>query len=146
MQYVEFARCYEDLPPRMEESWQRFTRAMESLWQEGDSLTLIHADMMDGHVLAHGGRPYLIDWGQARYGSFYLDLPNLFNQEQALVYRDALAQLGHEVSVTDFLDSYHEAARYPGLKYIGFWLHMWKPGQREESVRGPLLDMLLHGK
>ncbi len=38
------------------------------------------------------GQIYLIDWGQARYGRLYLELPNYFTGAEALLYRDALVQ------------------------------------------------------
>ena len=49
---------------------------MTALWEAGDSLTLIHADLHDQHVRSHGGRAYVIDWGQAHYGPLYVDLAN----------------------------------------------------------------------
>jgi hypothetical protein len=47
-------------------------------------LTFLHQLTIDGH-------PIFIDWDQAAFGSFYLDLPNYFSVEAALCYRDALA-------------------------------------------------------
>src|SRR5581483_3117460 len=99
----------------------------------------------DDHVRADGDRAYLIDWGQARYGPLYLDLPNYFTPDEALLYRDALAELGHAIPTDLFLQRYRQATRYPGFKYIGFVLYMWRPGQ-PGSLQGPLLDMVLQGR
>jgi hypothetical protein len=145
MERPEFMAEYGDVARQMEEAVGPLLAAMDSVWAEGDSLTLIHADMMDNHVLVHAGRPYLIDWGQARYGSFYLDLPNYFTPDSVLSYRDALAELGLDIPKDEFMRRYREAGRYPGFKYIGFLLHLWVAG-RLCSLHGPLLDQLLHGK
>ena len=67
-----------DVARQMEDAVEPFLTSMLALWEAVETHTLIHADMMDTHVLEYEGRPYLIDWGQARYGSFYLDLPNYF--------------------------------------------------------------------
>jgi hypothetical protein len=135
---------YGDIGRQMEEAVGPFLAAMDSLWAEGDSLTLIHADMMDDHVLVHARRPYLIDWGQARYGSFYLDLPNYFTPDSVLSYRDALAELGLDIPEDAFMRRLREAGRYPGFKYIGVLLSLWVAGQLG-SLHGSLLDQLLHG-
>jgi hypothetical protein len=145
MEWPAFMAEYGDVARQMEEAVGPFLAAMDSLWAEGDSLTLIHADMMDNHVLVHAGRPYLIDWGQARYGSFYLDLPNYFTPDSVLSYRDALGELGLDILADEFMRRYREAGRYPGFKYIGVLLHLWVAGQ-PGSLHGPLLDQLLHGK
>lgn len=78
-----FVEEYGDIARRMDEAVGPFLAAMDMLWEDGDALTLIHADMMDTHILVHDGHPYLIDWGQARYGSLYLDLPNYFTPVHA---------------------------------------------------------------
>src|SRR5947209_15154520 len=87
-------------------------------------------------VLVHAGRPYLIDWGQARYGSFYLDLPNYFTPDSVHSYRDALAELGLDIPEDAFMRRYREAGRYPGFKYVGVLLHRWVAGRRG-SLHGP---------
>ena len=144
MRYPEFVDEYGSLVPEMERAATSFLADMDDLWAD-DALTLIHADMQDAHVIPHAGRAYIVDWGQARYGSLYLDLTNYFTPDQPLLYRDALAERGHAIPADLFLQRYHQATRYPGFKYIGFVLHMWRPGQ-PGLLHGPLLDMLLHGR
>ncbi len=144
-EHPAFAAEYGETARRMEEAAQPFLASMDALWTDGHSLTLIHADLMDDHVLVHAGRPYLIDWGQARYGSLYLDLPNIFTPHTVLLYRDALAERGHDIPTEEFMRRYREAGRYTGFKYMGFLLSLWRAGQLD-ALRGPLLNQLLRGK
>jgi tRNA A-37 threonylcarbamoyl transferase component Bud32 len=139
-----FAARHGEVVRQMEEAIGPFLRAMDSLWAREYSRTLIHADMMDTHVLVYGDQPYLIDWGQARYGSLYLDLPNYLVPESIPYYRDALAELGLSIPEAEFTQCYGEAGRYPGFKYMGFLLHLSAAGQLD-SLQGPLLEQLLHG-
>lgn len=99
MAHAGFAEEFGAYTPKLEEADTHFLHTMDALWGEGDSLTLAHADIYHPHVLVYGGQPYFINWGQAKYGSFYLDLPNYFTPETVLLYRDALARLGHEIPV-----------------------------------------------
>jgi aminoglycoside phosphotransferase (APT) family kinase protein len=140
----EFSREYGAVVQQIEQAVGPFLAAMETLWQEGDSLTLIHADMMENHVLVSAGHPHLVDWGQARYGPLYLDLPNYFTPDNVLLYREALAEFGHDIPASAFMERYREAGRYPGFKYIGFLLFLWANGGLD-SLHGPLLQQLLHG-
>ena len=140
----EFSAQYGSVVQHIEQEVHPFLTTMDALWKDGNSLTLIHADMMDSHVLMHEGQPYVIDWGQARYGSLYLDLPNYFTPAGALLYRDALAELGRDIPADQFIEHYREAGRYPGFKYIGFLLFLWTNGHLD-SLHGPLLQMLIHG-
>ncbi|HZG67910.1 MAG TPA: phosphotransferase, partial [Herpetosiphonaceae bacterium] len=123
----------------------RFVQAMAELWDEGDSLTLIHADFHSAHVRTYDSRDYVIDWGFAHYGSFYVDLPNYFSREEALVYRDELAKLGHDIPRDTFLARYDAISPYPGFKYFGLGLWNWcygdPPHQREHVVH--FVDMVL---
>ena len=139
-----FSAEYGSIAQQIEQAVAPFLTTMEALWTEGDSLTLIHADMMEDHVLIHASRPYLIDWGQARYGSLYMDLPNYFTPEGALLYRDALAEFGHAIPADAFMRRYRDAGRYPGFKYIGVLLFLWANGHLD-SLHGPLLQQLIHG-
>jgi len=137
MRIEEFARTWGPERPRLEAAAARFLADMDRLWAEGDSLTLIHADLHGDHVLVHGGEPYIIDWEQARYGSFYLDLPNYFKRDQVLLYRDALAAHGYDIPADVFMEHYSEASRYFAFKYFGLGLWSWRAGapERHESVR-----------
>lgn len=128
MRIEEFAREWNPERPRLEAAAARFLADMDRLWAEGESLTLIHADLHGDHVLAHNGEPYFIDWGQARYGSFYLDLPNLFTPEQSQLYREALATHGVVIPEDLFRERYRAASRYVAFKYLGYTMWAYRNG------------------
>ncbi len=128
MQVTDFASQWGPERRRLEQAATRFLADMDRLWEEGDSLTLIHADLHDAHLLVHEGEPYFIDWGQARYGSFYLDLPNIFSLEEAGLYRDALARLGRPVPKALFEERYRMASRYVAFKYMGYTIRASQSG------------------
>jgi len=147
--HAAFAEEFGEYAQKLEEAAGHFLRTMDALWAEGDSLTLTHADIYHPHVLVYEGRPYFIDWGQAKYGSFYLDLPNYFTPDTVLLYRDALARRGHEIPVADFLERYYEVGRYPGFTYMPIPLSQWRAGGRVRDESRPhlltMLDRAMHG-
>lgn len=133
--------------PRLEVAATRFLADMVRLWAEGDSLTLIHADLHGDHVLVNGGKPYIIDWEQARYGSFYLDLPNYFPPGAARHYREALAKFGHDIPEAAFMERYRMASRYVGFKYMGYTLWSYRQGYaRLDRGQWDLFDLALNGR
>lgn len=76
-----------------------------------------------------------------------MDLPNYFSREEALLYRDALADLGHDIPRDEFLAGYAAADPYPGFKYFGIGLSQWRngtPPRQHSSVRY-WIDMVLQG-
>lgn len=134
----DFAAAFAADTPLLEAAADRFLHAMTTLWDAGDTLTLLHADLHGEHVRIRDGRGYVLDWGQARYGSLFVDLPNYFSRENALLYRDALAALGHDIPHDAFLAGYDAASAYPGFKYFGFAFRDWFCGDtphRPEAVR-----------
>jgi hypothetical protein len=131
----------------LEEAAAHFLREMTALWEEGDALTLIHGDLHSGNVHAASGRASILDWESARYGPLYVDLPNYFSREQALLYRDALAELGHEIPPERFLAGYDAANPYVGFKYFGFGVTDWYTGDppRPHPKAQYWIDMVLEG-
>ena len=127
----------------------QFKKDVEGLWQDGKTLTLIHADLHDGNIVFRSGEFYIIDWGQARYGSFYLDLPNLFSHIDARSYYKALLQHGISINEKEFFTCYRKMGRYVGFKYLGFVLSHWASRNEQDSwVYGALenlIDKALHG-
>ncbi len=124
----------------------RFVEAVARLWDEGDSLTLIHADFHGDHARLFEDHEYIIDWGFAHYGPLYIDLPNYFTRDDALLYRDALAELGHEIPADVFLTNYDAVRPYPGFKYFGIGLWNWcygDPPHRREYVTH-FIDMIMN--
>lgn len=146
MRLPEFAREWGPERPRLEEAATLFLADMDLLWAEGDSLTLVHADLHGDHVLVHSGEPYIIDWGQARYGSLYLDLPNYFPIGEVGAYREALAALGRPVPEDVFIERYRMASRYVAFKYMGYTLWASRDGG-DPLLRGQwnLFDLALNG-
>ncbi len=143
MKRPEFVAEYADVARQMERAVEPFLATMERLQEDGP-LTLVHGDLHNGNIRVHDGHPYFLDWEHACYGSLYLDLPNHFVPADALRYRDALADLGRDIPEGQFIERYRQAGRYVGFKYMGFLLHSWMNGWTN-SIRGPLLDQLLHG-
>jgi len=126
-----------------------FLAAMGELWDEGKTLTLIHGDLHDGNVLSENGKPFIVDWGQAHYGSFYIDLPNLFSAEVIPFYLQALADLGCEIPRHEFMRRYRQAGRYVGFKYIAFTLSGWpdrnQPGSMVRAHLNNLINLAING-
>jgi hypothetical protein len=89
-------------------------------------LTFLHQPTIDGH-------PIFIDWDQAAFDSFYLNLPNYFSVETALCYRDALGQLGLDIHQALFMEHFHEIGRYMGLRYLEVGLQAWRRHYFQES-------------
>lgn len=116
----------------------RFLREMTALWEAGDTLTLLHCDFHGGNVRWQGEQPHLLDWEQAHYGPLFIDLPNFFSRDEALVYREALADLGHAIPSDTFLAGYDAARPYVGFKYFGIGLSNWQhgdPARRHAAVQ-----------
>jgi hypothetical protein len=129
---------------------ERFMRTLELLTTEGDSLTLLSVDLIPDHIRLWRGSACFIDWEQSAYGSLYLDLPNPFNVETALVYRDALARHGYSIPELEFQERFHEIGRYMGLRYLGYALWQWAQGGAERR-RGRwflyyTFGLALHGR
>jgi hypothetical protein len=142
---AEFAAEFGAYAQPLEDVASRFLRAMSELWEAGDSLTLIHADFHDDQVRADGEHAYVIDWDFAHYGPLYVDLPNYFTRQEALLYRDALAELGHDIPADEFLARYDAISPYPGFKYFSIGLYNWcygdPPRQRDYVLH--FIDMVL---
>jgi thiamine kinase-like enzyme len=145
----DFEQEYGALTADLESAGQRFQRDVEALWQEGMTTTLIHGDLHDGNVVYRAGQPYLIDWAHARYGSLYLDLPNLFPGEAARLYYEALWERGVAIDQAEFFERYQRMGRYVGFKYLGFTLAQWAgrdtPGSLVREHLENLIDLALNG-
>lgn len=135
LEISEFASEFARYTARLESLFPRFMRDMRALEEEGSSCTLINADLHPAHMRIIDGQPCFIDWEQARWGTFYLDLVNYFHKETSLVYRDELARLGHEVPVVDFLDRFHAMGRYMGFRYLEVGLDAWRNHHQGKSQR-----------
>jgi hypothetical protein len=124
----EFVAVYGRYTEAMEGAAAIFLRAMDELWDEADTLTLVHGDLHDGNILVQGGIPYFIDWEQAHYGTLYLDLPSYLSPNQSLLYHDALASMGYVVPLATFQQRYADMTRSLGFRYMKFWIDRWLRG------------------
>lgn len=143
-----FASEFGGLEGTLQANFDDLLELLACLTSEGDSLTLAMVDLNPDDVREIDGRITLIDWDQAAFASLYVDLPNYFNVESALHYRDALAQLGHEIPVLQFMDRYHRIGRYMGFRYLEVGLQAWSP-EMSGSSRWFLyycLHLALHGR
>lgn len=146
LEIPEFEQRFGHLTRPLEDAEKHFLDFAGTLWREGDTLTLVHADLHGEHVMADQGQPYFIDWGQAHYGSFYLDLPNYFTVNEALEYRRSLAERGYDISKKEFLERYQEAGRYVGFKYLSYCLWAWRTLEpKYDDSRLGLIEMALGG-
>lgn len=135
LQDNDFAAEFGAYTDGLESSAAQFMQMLETLEQEGDTLTLLNVDLLPDHLRQWRGEAVIIDWEQARYASFYLDLPNAFSVETVLAYRDALAEHGHEVPVMEFLERYREVGRFMGLRWLSAALEDWHAGGARRAER-----------
>jgi hypothetical protein len=150
LQDSEFVREFGSYTHRLETAMEQFIHTLEELRREGNTLTILNVDLHPDHIRLFQGKACFIDWEQASYGTLYLDLPNHFNVETVLVYRDALARCGHEIPVPEFMERFHEVGRYMGLRYLGVSLWQWaQGGEQRRQGRWFLyytLHLALHGR
>ncbi|MCI5546786.1 MAG: aminoglycoside phosphotransferase family protein [Clostridiales bacterium] len=139
-----FARQFEVLLPELRAAGERFVRDMTALYEEADSLTLTHGDLqtIDGdHVYNIGGKPYIIDFGFARYEPLYIDLVDYFAPEQIPLCHGALAARGVDIALSDFEERFRAVRKYPGFIYMFPSIMGWKRGEPERLARA--LERLL---
>ena len=146
----DFAAEFERYTARLEAADEQLLRALVVLVEEGTSLTVLNVDLIPDHIRLWRGRACFIDWEQSSYGPLYLDLPNAFNVETVLTYRDALARHGYRIPEVEFLERFHAISPYMGLRYLGFALWQWAQGGAERK-RGRwflyyTLHLALHGR
>ena len=139
----DFAGTYGAFTGDMEQAAATLLTAMDQLWDEGDTLTLVHGDLHDGNIRVQDGYPYFIDWEMAHYGTFYIDLPNYFSPRTSLLYRDALASLGHEVPLDTFKQRYADTTRMLGFRYMPYWIDHWhRDAARRENSQHSISSLI----
>ena len=127
-QDTTFAAKFGKLHPQIEAAANQFLAEMAKLHQNRNTVTLIHADLHHDHIRFDADELYLIDFDDARYGTFYLDLPNLFDQETVQFYKKALDSLVETDDSATFAKRFKIANQYVGFKYMGFSLWRWREG------------------
>lgn len=133
----KFARQFEATLPKLQAAGRRFAADMTALSEESPFMTLTHGDIqrIDGsHVYNVEGRPYIIDFGFCRYAPFFIDLVDYFSLEEALFYRQALADQGVHMPPRDFEARFRAAAKYPGFIYMFPGIMQWKRGDENGLV------------
>ncbi|MBD5168808.1 MAG: phosphotransferase [Oscillibacter sp.] len=133
----QFARQFESLLPRLRETGKKFVRDMTALYQEAEWLTLTHGDLqnIDGdHVYNVNGKPYIIDFGFARYAPFYIDLVDYFSLENVALYHQSLTSRGYDLHWNDFEERFRSVYRYPGFIYMFPSIMQWKSGSEERLI------------
>lgn len=104
----DFVVRFADHIAEVERVAARIVDDMVVIHNEGTSLTLVHTDVNPGNVRLLDGKPYVLDWGTARYGSFYIDIPQV---ERAMIYREALGEGGVEIPEREYVERFRTAAR-----------------------------------
>jgi hypothetical protein len=135
---ADFARQFESVLPKLQAEGKRFADDMVSLCEESEWMTLTHGDVQDidgSHVYNVHAHPYIIDFGFSRYAPFYIDLVDYFSLEEALSYRQALADKGFCVNPKDFEERFRIASKYPGFIYMFPGIMQWKSGSENRLIR-----------
>lgn len=120
-----FLEGHGHLLEKLSQALEKYYANMIYLMSDEESQTLIHADMHPGHILVYKKVPYFIDWGQAKVGSFFLDLPYAFGTENIQQYYKAITSLGYRSNYYNFLRRYKAATTYIAVKYIPWYLTRW---------------------
>ena len=133
-----FARQFESYLPKLREAGNTFAYEMTALSKETHWLTLTHGDLqnIDGdHVYNIGGKPYIIDFGFARYAPFYIDLVDYFSFENAVLYHKALTARGFTLNFEDFEERFRAAYQYPCFIYMFPSIMQWKHGSEKRLLK-----------
>ena len=118
-----FAASVDDV----EHAASKTVEEMTSLSTVTEWQTLVHTDINPSNVLIVDGQPYIIDWGTARRGPLFIDVPHhLSTRAQAEDYRIALNRRGLNIDTDSFTVAYRTAARYTGLRYLWWTLAAWQ--------------------
>lgn len=145
MQIPEFRRTFASHIPRVESAAEKMLVEVASLNQDFRNLTLIHNDLCPANVLITPEKQvYFLDWQEARYGSFYMDLPpHMPTFESTAPYRRALVREGVSVSLTEFKDKYRVACHYVGFANLWSALSAWKRNPSEEAFVRHWFNLIL---
>lgn len=112
--------------PEVEAVFGTILNDIDVVLNDESSHTLIHNDLNPGNVLVHNNDDvFFIDWEEARYGSFFLDIPLRFELNKAREYREVLASHGLVMPNERFEKLYRIASRYIGLRFMTWCLGSW---------------------
>lgn len=139
----QFVEVFGSYIPIVEEVSKSIIEEIEIVLNDESSHTLIHNDLNPGNVLIHNNNDvFFIDWEEARYGSFYLDIPIRFSDfKQAENYREVLGSLGKEIPYAQFKKQFTIASRYLGIRYMPWNLGVWNTDSRAKEGLHKYLNM-----
>lgn len=145
LEVPEFRRTFGPLIPRIESAADKMLIEVASLNQDFRSLTLIHNDLCPPNVLITPEKQvFILDWEQARWGSFYMDLPpHMPTFESTAPYRRALVREGVTVSIPEFKDKYRAACHYVGFVNLWSALSAWKRNPADEGHVRHWMNLIL---
>ncbi|GGJ22176.1 aminoglycoside phosphotransferase family protein [Deinococcus roseus] len=145
LQIPSFRRTFAGYIPRIESAADKMLLEVASLNQDFRNLTLIHNDLCPANVLITPEKQvYFLDWQEARYGSFYMDLPpHMPTFESTASYRRALLREGVSVSIPEFREKYRVACHYVGFVNLWSALSAWKRNPSEEGFVRHWLNLIL---
>lgn len=133
-----FAEQFGAYLPKLRDVGNAFARDMTALSEETQWLTLTHGDLQNiegDHVYNIQGKPYIIDFGFARYAPFYIDLVDYFSFKNAVLYHKALKAKGFTLNLTDFEERFRAAYRYPCFIYMFPSIMQWKNGSENRLLK-----------
>lgn len=122
----KFRKLFGSLQQSLQRSYEEFKLAVKKELEDGHTSTLISTDLTPSHWRQAGGSPILIDWEQARFGTLYLDLPNMFNHKTIKHYYRELANAGVDISEDEFKSRFSLLSRYLGFRYMTVGFSYWK--------------------
>jgi len=141
----EFVDSFKTYIPEIEVISSKIIDDMERVLMDESSHTLIHTDLHPGNVLAQNtNKVYMIDWDEAHYGSFYLDIPIQFGMpEEAEVYWGKLFNNGIEIPHKVYMERFRIASRYTGLRYMAWTLGAWADDHNNTEYLYRYLNMVV---
>jgi aminoglycoside phosphotransferase (APT) family kinase protein len=129
----EFRQKFGHHTEALEKSYEELIQNIVAMDSDGRFNTILSTDLNPSHIRVLDGKPRLIDWEQAAYGPFYLDLVNYFDKDTASLYRDALAANGKDIPEEEFIDNFSNFGKYMGLRHLGLGIMAWREGQDSEK-------------
>jgi fructosamine-3-kinase len=142
---TDFISTFGQYISEVEQSAEYIVKDIQEVLLDQSSHTLIHNDLHPGNTLIYNNKEvYFIDWEEARYGSLYLDISLRFREaSQAENYRQLVNSLGLNLSKDIFTRRFHVASRYMGLRYMSWFLQVWKEEERWLNELNKYLKMAI---
>lgn len=138
----QFIEIFGKYIPEVEAISNSIVNDIEVVLNDESSHTLIHNDLNPGNVLVHNNSDvFFIDWEEARYGPFFLDIPLRLELDKAKEYCEVLASLGLETPFERFEKQYVIASRYLGIRFMTWNLGVWTTNPNAKDGLQKYLNM-----